>query len=142
MKTNTKGFTLIELLAVIVILAVIALIATPIIMGVIEDAKEQAEKDSAYGYLKAVEQTIAVNLTKEPSASVLEEQKTVGSVGYNGGTWTINYKGTQPTSVDLHYTKPQGIVAGTVTFSSGRSWKVENDGKITKVSSENGTNNG
>ncbi len=35
-----KGFTLIELLAVIVILAVIALIATPLIMGVITDAKK------------------------------------------------------------------------------------------------------
>ena len=35
-----KGFTLIELLAVIVILAVIALIATPMIMGVIDGARE------------------------------------------------------------------------------------------------------
>ena len=35
MKENNKGFTLIELLAVIVILAVIALIATPLIMGTI-----------------------------------------------------------------------------------------------------------
>ena len=31
-----KGFTLVELLAVIVILAIIAVIATPIILGVIE----------------------------------------------------------------------------------------------------------
>ena len=37
-----KGFTLIELLAVIVILAIIALIATPIILDVIIDTKEQA----------------------------------------------------------------------------------------------------
>ncbi len=37
-----KGFTLIELLAVIVILAVIALIATPMIMGVIDEAREGA----------------------------------------------------------------------------------------------------
>ena len=35
-----KGFTLIELLAVIVILAVIALIATPMIMGVIDGARK------------------------------------------------------------------------------------------------------
>ena len=34
---NKKGFTLIELLAVIVILAVIALIATPMILNVIEN---------------------------------------------------------------------------------------------------------
>lgn len=42
MKQNKKGFTLIELLAVIVILAIIALIATPLIMDVINDAKEGA----------------------------------------------------------------------------------------------------
>lgn len=36
---NKKGFTLIEILAVITILAVIALITTPIIFGVIEDSR-------------------------------------------------------------------------------------------------------
>ena len=35
-----KGFTLIELLAVIVILAIIALIATPIILGIIDDTRK------------------------------------------------------------------------------------------------------
>lgn len=50
-----KGFTLIELLAVIVILAVIALITTPLIMGIIEDAKKNAFRDSAYGIIKAVQ---------------------------------------------------------------------------------------
>lgn len=50
-----KGFTLIELLAVIVILAIIALIATPMIMGVIDKAKKGAAEASAYGYIQAVE---------------------------------------------------------------------------------------
>ena len=45
MKRKNKGFTLVELLAVIVILA---LIATPIILNVINDAKKQAAKDSFY----------------------------------------------------------------------------------------------
>lgn len=40
---NNKGFTLIELLAVIVILAIIALIATPIVLGIINDARTQAQ---------------------------------------------------------------------------------------------------
>lgn len=44
---KNKGFTLIELLAVIVILAIIALIATPIILGIINDAREQAKQRSA-----------------------------------------------------------------------------------------------
>ena len=52
-RTRKKGFTLIELLAVIVILAIIALIATPIIVGVINDAKKNAFKDTAYGIIEA-----------------------------------------------------------------------------------------
>ena len=51
-----KGFTLIELLAVIVILAIIALITTPMIMGVIEDARKGAAIQSVNGLLEAGEQ--------------------------------------------------------------------------------------
>ena len=51
---NKKGFTLIELLAVIVILAIIALIATPIILNMISKAKRSAAKDSALGYIDAI----------------------------------------------------------------------------------------
>ncbi len=64
MKSNSKGFTLIELLAVIVILAVIALIATPLIMGVIDDARKGSAKNGAYGYVKAMENTIATEMIK------------------------------------------------------------------------------
>ena len=51
---SKKGFTLIELLAVIVILAVIALIATPIIIGVIEQARKKAFENTAYGVLEGL----------------------------------------------------------------------------------------
>ena len=54
-----KGFTLIELLAVIVILAVIALIATPIVVDIINDTDESATLRSADFYLKGVELSIA-----------------------------------------------------------------------------------
>jgi prepilin-type N-terminal cleavage/methylation domain-containing protein len=57
MKKN--GFTLIELLAVIVILPVIALIATHVIMNAINEAKKGAAKDSAYSYMSALEYYIA-----------------------------------------------------------------------------------
>ena len=55
MKQNKKGFTLIELLAVIVILAIIALIATPIILSMINNARESAAKSSALGYVESIE---------------------------------------------------------------------------------------
>ena len=44
---RNKGFTLIELLAVIVILAIIALIATPIVLGIINESRESADKETA-----------------------------------------------------------------------------------------------
>ena len=54
-----KGFTLIELLAVIVILAIIALIATPIVINIIEDSKKSATLRSADFYLDGVEYAIS-----------------------------------------------------------------------------------
>ena len=60
-----KGFTLIELLAVIVILAIIALIATPTILGVIEKARKGAAEQSALGYIDAVEKQVAINQVKD-----------------------------------------------------------------------------
>ena len=44
---NKLGFTLIELLAVIIILAIVALIATPIVLDVIEDARISAGRSEA-----------------------------------------------------------------------------------------------
>ena len=49
-----KGFTLVELLATVVILAIIAIIATPIINNVIETSKESANQRSIEGYANAV----------------------------------------------------------------------------------------
>ena len=50
-----RGFTLIELLAVIVILAIVALIATPLILNVIDNAKKGAFENSVYGIIEATE---------------------------------------------------------------------------------------
>ena len=39
-----KGFTLIELIAVLVIMAILALIVTPLVMNIIRKAKTAADK--------------------------------------------------------------------------------------------------
>ena len=49
-----KGFTLIELLAVIIILAIIALITTPIVLNIIKDSKKESTRLSVENYLRAV----------------------------------------------------------------------------------------
>ena len=59
---NKKGFTLIELLAVIIVLAIIALIATPIIFNVIENAKIKSMENSTYGVIDAVRTQYLENL--------------------------------------------------------------------------------
>jgi len=63
-----KGFTLIELLAVIVILAIIALIATPIILGIINDARKESNERSAELYASAVRNAIASYQLTHPNA--------------------------------------------------------------------------
>ena len=118
MKSNSKGFTLIELLAVIVILAVIALIATPLIMGVIDDARKGSAKNGAYGYVKAMENTIATEMIKDTTISPSAIQTNVGQVMFtkrmnNGniasaGSRVMNYKGTKPERHNLN------IIDGTV----------------------------
>ena len=50
-----KGFTLIELLAVIIILAIVALIATPIILNVIDDARKSAAKSETSMVLSGIQ---------------------------------------------------------------------------------------
>ena len=62
--TRNKGFTLIELLAVIVILAIITVIATPIITGIIEDVKKAAFERSVEGIVEATKFDISEKLTE------------------------------------------------------------------------------
>ena len=60
-----KGFTLIELLAVIVILAIIALIATPIVLNIIKTSRKGAFARSAEGVLQASKIYYASSLMEE-----------------------------------------------------------------------------
>ena len=84
-----KGFTLIELLAVIVILAIIALIATPTILGVIEKARKGAAEQSALGYIDAVEKQVAINQVKD--------ENLINDGTYNVPMTGITVKGEAPT---------------------------------------------
>ena len=54
-----KGFTLIELIAVLVIMAIIALIVTPLVMNIIRKARVAADKRSIDAYGRSIELAIA-----------------------------------------------------------------------------------
>ena len=88
-----KGFTLIELLAVIIILALIALIATPMILGVIESAKKGSVENSAYGYIDAIEHYDLLNIINQKE-SILKKDGTYDLTAFKD----VSFKGTAPTA--------------------------------------------
>ena len=111
---NKKGFTLIELLAVIVVLAIIALIATPIVMNTIKNAKKGAAARSADNYIKQVETAVA--------------ESRIDGTKIANGTYNIQPDGNlcpasgcgendkNKITIDMSGTKP---TSGTVTISNG-----------------------
>ena len=64
-----KGFTLIELLAVIVILAIISLIATPIVLNLIDSAKKGAFERSVEGVVRSANLFYAQELVNNPNVT-------------------------------------------------------------------------
>ena len=61
-----NAFTLVELLAVIVILAIISLIAVPIVINIITDTKETSTKRSLQLYIDTVIKNISNRQTNDP----------------------------------------------------------------------------
>ena len=142
MRKRNKGFTLIELLAVIVILALIALIATPIILNIIKDAKRSAAKDSAYGYIDAVEKYIVLAKTQTGNYKlelVPTEDKELtcetkeGCIKDTGLIGEVNktIKGTKPSKIKL---KIKGSEVATGTEITVDGFVFTYDGKkLTEV---------
>ena len=82
---SKKGFTLIELLAVIVILAIIALIATPIVLGIIEDARNNAKERSKELVIQSVELAYSTAFMVDGSAPALTAVQDAFKM--DGATW-------------------------------------------------------
>ena len=105
-----KGFTLIELLAVIVVLAIIALIATPIVMNTIKNAKKGAAERTADNYIKQVETAVAEAKLENKSVPNgtydIDGNGNLTGTGLPDGKLEIDMSGNKPTS-------------GTVTISNG-----------------------
>ena len=127
-----QGFTLIELLAVIVILAVIALIATPIILNIIEDARKQSAKSSAELYVDGLIKQIA-------SKNMINE--------FNPSSCTISNGNVTCDGIELGYQANGKIpTSGTITLNNGKidsylltfdEYKVTKNGDTLLVSNAN-----
>ena len=131
-----KGFTLIELLAVIVVLAVIALIATPIVLNLVKTAKIGAAEQSVTGYVKAVENTIIKDMINNKEVSD-------GTYKYNSIEADIS--GKRPTGGK--YTVKNGKVESgnfcvdgyTIEYKNGQSKKISDTCEVLYQVYENGT---
>ena len=127
-----KGFTLIELLAVIVILAIIALIATPIILNIIEDSKKSAITNSVQLYVDGLTKHIAkMNLENEfnPTSCTI----TNGNITCDGQSLDYTVDGQAPTSGTI--TLDNGAVTGYTLGISGYT-VTKSNGTITLTKGE------
>ena len=108
-----KGFTLIELLAVIVILAIIALIATPIVMNTIENSKKGAAERSAENYMDAVETAVA---EERIDNVILEGEYTIQSDGSLCPKAGCGEDDKDKVSIEMSGNKP---ISGTIFIENG-----------------------
>ena len=142
MKNKKKkiGFTLIELLAVIIVLAIIALIATPIIFNVIENAKLKSLENSCYGVIDAVRTKYAEELLNSID----------GTVKLKGNVTEITVSGEQPIEGTWEIdnsrdSNNRGIKIKDVKFGSMKDYtctNINSDGTInSKVTCTKGGNN-
>jgi prepilin-type N-terminal cleavage/methylation domain-containing protein len=108
-----KAFTLIELLAVIVILAIIALIATPIITSLIDKAEKDSELMSAKMYIDGVDKSILTYNISNKLKDATCEVESDGNLDCNGTKVEVNVQNTK-------------AVSGKITIENRKVSKVEN----------------
>ena len=131
MKNKKNGFTLIELLAVIIVLAIIALIATPIIFNVIENAKIKSLENSCYGVIDAVRTKCAEGLLNSTDGTVnlsgeVADLTIAGEHPYMG-TWTID---------NSKNSDERGIKIVGVKFASMKNYTCSNVDENDKITSK------
>ena len=117
---NKKGFTLIELLAVIVILAIIAVITTPVILNVIEGARLNSAKDKAWGTIDAARLAYSKDQTSsgENELYTLGTPITFGSGDEKVGSAKITVSGERAKSGTVVIDKDGKIIASALQFGN------------------------
>ena len=146
MRENYKGFTLVELLAIIVILAIIALITTPVILNVIEKSRLNAAKDKAWGTIDAVriayataqtsEQEVGLPYTIKYPKTSASDSSTDSSTGGGSGNGYINSteikaSGENPTEGTVTISNNGTITASSLKFGNYYCSTINGkDGKV------------
>lgn len=128
MKKN--GFTLIELLAVIIILAVVALIATPIVLNVVDDARKSAAFSETSMIVSGIQNNCAVKEMQnqlepdsaEPCQDVLTPAQVKEVISLGNAEMTENV------------TLANGKVTSIKVYSNGHNLTMDSNGEITITS--------
>lgn len=122
MKSN-KGFTLVELLAIIVILGIIAVITTPVILGVIDDARKDAAADKAWGTIDAIK--FAYANEKITQGSNLDITDYIA-----GDNKVVRISGEKPTAGTFTITDDGDVTVTNFTFGD---YKCSNTADMSKM---------
>lgn len=130
-----NGFTLIELLAIIVILAIIAFITTPLILNIIEKTRIGAVKSSAFGYIDSVEKQVAINELDSNKSNINDGVYTVEALT---NEYKLTVKGQSPSEgwVSIHkgliigYSLKIGDYIVSYDVSISQEHVVEKDGEL------------
>ena len=126
---SKKGFTLIELLAVIVILAIIALIATPIILNMINDARKSAAKSSSLGFIDSIEYYAGFSEINGTGMTLdgynVDVPGAVVCKTTDGSTWTGGSNDACDTFMDAVSTKSKGKNPDEAAIKLNANGKVQ-----------------
>ena len=136
MYEKHKGFTLIELLAVIIILAIVALIATPIILDVVEDARISAGRSEVNMILSGINNYCATedvkyqldnSYTKICTTDMdINDVPTMVNLG-NADIKSIKYNGTKLTELVIESNNHKFTLCPSGTFAMDNE---ECDGEV------------
>ena len=123
-----KGFTLIELLAVIVILAIIALIATPLVLKYIEKSRQESKVDSSYSFVRNLENEIANYSIQNKGKKFVTNKENIDDLGLN-----LIVKGENPDDGKVCLSNLGQVNKAMLKYGN---YYVSYDGKKSSISDE------